>query len=71
MNLSIDIVLHVIVENIKLEAHSYALHFSKKVFIYKINKKKKYTGTIILYRVFNITCYRIHINYRILTVTGL
>ena len=42
MNLSIDIVLHVIVENIKLETHSYGLHFSKKVFIYKIISKKAY-----------------------------
>ena len=46
MNLYIDIVLHVIVENIKLEAHSYGLHFSKKVFIYKIiSKAYRYHNT--------------------------
>ena len=39
MNLSIDIVLHVIVENIKLEAHSYGVHLSKKVFIKNYFKK--------------------------------
>ena len=42
MNLSIDIVLHVIVEKIKLEAHSYDLHFRKKVFLYKIIPRKAY-----------------------------
>ena len=42
MNFSRDIVLHVIVENIKLEAYSYGLHFSENVFIYKIISKKAY-----------------------------
>ena len=36
MNLPIDIVLYVIVENIKLEAHIYCGHLIKKVFTYKI-----------------------------------
>ena len=42
MNLSIGIVLHVIAEDINLEAHSYALHFNKKILIYKIISKKDY-----------------------------
>ena len=42
MNLPIDIVLYAIVENIKLEAHSYGVHLIKKVFTYKIISKKAY-----------------------------
>ena len=44
MNLSTDIVLHIIVENIKLEADSSGVHLSKKLFIYKIISKKAYRG---------------------------
>ena len=42
MNLSTDIVLHIIVEIIKLEADSSGVHLSKKVFTYKIISKKAY-----------------------------
>ena len=31
IDLSKDVIFHVIFENIKFEAHSYGLHFSKKV----------------------------------------
>ena len=40
-------------------------------YLYIRSFQKKTTGTIILYRILNITYYRIYVNYRILTVTGL
>ena len=39
IDLSIDVVLHVI-KNTKFRAHSYGLHFSKKVFLNKTISKK-------------------------------
>ena len=40
IDLSIDVVLHVIIKNTKFRAHSYGLHFSKKVFLNKTISKK-------------------------------
>ena len=61
IDLSKDVVFHVIFENIKFEVHSYGLHFSKKLLINKIISKKPsgtrckyFHETRIIYLYFNI-----------------
>ena len=70
MKLSIDVALYVTVEKTKDKTHSYGLYLAREC-LYIKSFRIKPTGIIILYRILTVTYYRIDVNYKILTVTGL